>query len=413
MRCGRVLRHGRPHGHRHHPRRTVGGLAAWARAFAVAVRPVPVGRRAGRSRASSARSCSARLAGARSRSAPAPASTCRTTPMTSTNWSWPNRTPRCAPASTKRLRRSRPPGAAGRRAGGAAAVRRRIDRHGRLDLRVVHRRRSRSRPAGDRAGVAARRSAALHRARPFRLAEARPLAGPPGQAVAPLRTRLSLQPRDRGADRGLRVRARRRARRVMARDAADRATTHHRPSTQDRAMAETAHSSPTQPVGEPRGGRSMADVRVGLFPAALAAQRRSGAAACDPRVAVAEAGVDHLCVGDHVSFFVGAGSDGLITASLAARCAGRAAGVRRALPAAVASSGSRRPPARHDRAARTRPAHARRRDRRRGPPRDRDLRRRPEDAWTPDGRVPADPARPRRRHAGHLRRRVLLASTTP
>jgi alkanesulfonate monooxygenase SsuD/methylene tetrahydromethanopterin reductase-like flavin-dependent oxidoreductase (luciferase family) len=30
---------------------------------------------------------------------------------------------------------------------------------------------------------------------------------------------------------------------------------------------------------------------------------------------VAEAGVDHLCVGDHVSFFVGAGSDGLITAA--------------------------------------------------------------------------------------------------
>jgi alkanesulfonate monooxygenase SsuD/methylene tetrahydromethanopterin reductase-like flavin-dependent oxidoreductase (luciferase family) len=30
---------------------------------------------------------------------------------------------------------------------------------------------------------------------------------------------------------------------------------------------------------------------------------------------VAEAGVDHLCVGDHVSFFVGAGSDGLITAT--------------------------------------------------------------------------------------------------
>jgi alkanesulfonate monooxygenase SsuD/methylene tetrahydromethanopterin reductase-like flavin-dependent oxidoreductase (luciferase family) len=29
----------------------------------------------------------------------------------------------------------------------------------------------------------------------------------------------------------------------------------------------------------------------------------------------AEAGVDHLCVGDHVSFFVGAGSDGLITAT--------------------------------------------------------------------------------------------------
>jgi alkanesulfonate monooxygenase SsuD/methylene tetrahydromethanopterin reductase-like flavin-dependent oxidoreductase (luciferase family) len=30
---------------------------------------------------------------------------------------------------------------------------------------------------------------------------------------------------------------------------------------------------------------------------------------------VAAAGIDHLCVGDHVSFFVGPGSDGLITAS--------------------------------------------------------------------------------------------------
>src|SRR5262249_35588915 len=30
---------------------------------------------------------------------------------------------------------------------------------------------------------------------------------------------------------------------------------------------------------------------------------------------VADEGVDHLCVGDHVSFFVGAGSDGLITSA--------------------------------------------------------------------------------------------------
>jgi alkanesulfonate monooxygenase SsuD/methylene tetrahydromethanopterin reductase-like flavin-dependent oxidoreductase (luciferase family) len=30
---------------------------------------------------------------------------------------------------------------------------------------------------------------------------------------------------------------------------------------------------------------------------------------------MADAGVDHVCVGDHVSFFVGAGSDGLITAT--------------------------------------------------------------------------------------------------
>jgi hypothetical protein len=28
-----------------------------------------------------------------------------------------------------------------------------------------------------------------------------------------------------------------------------------------------------------------------------------------------DVGVDHVCVGDHVSFFVGAGSDGLITAT--------------------------------------------------------------------------------------------------
>lgn len=35
---------------------------------------------------------------------------------------------------------------------------------------------------------------------------------------------------------------------------------------------------------------------------------------------IAEEGVDHVCVGDHVSFFVGAGSDGLITATARARC---------------------------------------------------------------------------------------------
>lgn len=55
-------------------------------------------------------------------------------------------------------------------------------------------------------------------------------------------------------------------------------------------------------------------VRVGLFPAVGqvgvgAEQRRATLAR------VADEGVDHLCVGDHVSFFVGAGSDGLITAS--------------------------------------------------------------------------------------------------
>jgi alkanesulfonate monooxygenase SsuD/methylene tetrahydromethanopterin reductase-like flavin-dependent oxidoreductase (luciferase family) len=58
----------------------------------------------------------------------------------------------------------------------------------------------------------------------------------------------------------------------------------------------------------------MARVRVGLFPPV-------GQPGDDPQqlqatlAHVANAGVDHICVGDHVSFFVGAGSDGLITAT--------------------------------------------------------------------------------------------------
>ena len=101
----------------------------------------------------------------------------------------------------------------------------------------------------------------------------------------------------------------------------------------------------------------MASVRVGLFPAGRSADG-------DPEqlratlARVADAGVDHLCVGDHVSFFVGAGSDGLITRDLPARRSGRAAGVRRALPAAVAPPGSGRPPARDDRGS-SRPAGSR------------------------------------------------------
>ena len=58
----------------------------------------------------------------------------------------------------------------------------------------------------------------------------------------------------------------------------------------------------------------MTRVRVGLFPPV-------GQPDGDPQqlratlARVADAGVDHVCVGDHVSFFVGAGSDGLITAT--------------------------------------------------------------------------------------------------
>src|SRR6185312_5063212 len=58
----------------------------------------------------------------------------------------------------------------------------------------------------------------------------------------------------------------------------------------------------------------MASVRVGLFP--LVGQRTGGPEELHATLArVAGEGVDHLCVGDHVSFFVGAGSDGLITAA--------------------------------------------------------------------------------------------------
>jgi alkanesulfonate monooxygenase SsuD/methylene tetrahydromethanopterin reductase-like flavin-dependent oxidoreductase (luciferase family) len=58
----------------------------------------------------------------------------------------------------------------------------------------------------------------------------------------------------------------------------------------------------------------MASVRVGLFPPVV--QRTGGREELRATLArTGEEGVDHLCVGDHVSFFVGAGSDGLITAA--------------------------------------------------------------------------------------------------
>ena len=55
-------------------------------------------------------------------------------------------------------------------------------------------------------------------------------------------------------------------------------------------------------------------VRVGLFPPV--GQVGVGAVEMQATLGrVAGQGVDHVCVGDHVSFFVGAGSDGLITAT--------------------------------------------------------------------------------------------------
>ena len=58
----------------------------------------------------------------------------------------------------------------------------------------------------------------------------------------------------------------------------------------------------------------MASVRVGLF--SLVGQRNGGPEELHATLArAADEGVDHLSVGDHVSFFVGAGSDGMITAA--------------------------------------------------------------------------------------------------
>jgi alkanesulfonate monooxygenase SsuD/methylene tetrahydromethanopterin reductase-like flavin-dependent oxidoreductase (luciferase family) len=56
-------------------------------------------------------------------------------------------------------------------------------------------------------------------------------------------------------------------------------------------------------------------VRVGLFPAALESIDCGTERLRATLHRIADAEVDHLCVGDHVSFFVGAGSDGLISAT--------------------------------------------------------------------------------------------------
>ena len=60
---------------------------------------------------------------------------------------------------------------------------------------------------------------------------------------------------------------------------------------------------------------SEARVRVGLFADALESTGGDPERLRATLARVADAGVDHLCVGDHVSFFVGAGSDGLIGAA--------------------------------------------------------------------------------------------------
>jgi hypothetical protein len=58
----------------------------------------------------------------------------------------------------------------------------------------------------------------------------------------------------------------------------------------------------------------MSGVRVGIFAPvgqfATSVEQRQATLA-----AIADSGVDHVCVGDHVSFHVGAGADALIDAT--------------------------------------------------------------------------------------------------
>jgi alkanesulfonate monooxygenase SsuD/methylene tetrahydromethanopterin reductase-like flavin-dependent oxidoreductase (luciferase family) len=68
-------------------------------------------------------------------------------------------------------------------------------------------------------------------------------------------------------------------------------------------------------MSEARTLATTASVRVGLFPAALEPTDGDPERTRATIARVSEAGIDHLCIGDHVSFFVGAGSDGLISAT--------------------------------------------------------------------------------------------------
>jgi hypothetical protein len=73
-------------------------------------------------------------------------------------------------------------------------------------------------------------------------------------------------------------------------------------------MAESVTRSERQVRGEKGSDPSTARLRVGLFPPAA---QLSGGRELDAMLARAiEVEVDHLCVGDHVSFFVGAGRMG-------------------------------------------------------------------------------------------------------
>ena len=161
----RGVRHRCRRGHRHHTRRIIGGLACRGARFRGRVRALPVGgEQAGLRK--HRKELLKRSAGGTIEIGAGTGLNLAHYPDDLDGLVLVNQTPRCV-ASSPRGWRAVAFGAADRRTGGAAAVPRRIRRHGRLDLRVVHRGRSRSRPAGNREGVEARRSAALHRTRPI------------------------------------------------------------------------------------------------------------------------------------------------------------------------------------------------------------------------------------------------------
>jgi alkanesulfonate monooxygenase SsuD/methylene tetrahydromethanopterin reductase-like flavin-dependent oxidoreductase (luciferase family) len=58
----------------------------------------------------------------------------------------------------------------------------------------------------------------------------------------------------------------------------------------------------------------VSDIRVGVFPPIEGPAPTPGTQVAFVRAA-ADAGLDHVCTGDHVSFFVGAGFDGLVSAT--------------------------------------------------------------------------------------------------
>ena len=128
-------------------------------------------------------------------------------------------------------------------------------------------------------------------------------------------------------------------------------------------------------------------------------------------------GIDHICCGDHVSFFGGMGFDGLVQAS-ALTMLQAAVPVCTGSTAAAAASGAGGAPARGSRGSLA--GHLRRRDRRRRPARGRGLRGGPGQPGPPDGRMPH--GRPRaaewqggdvpRSSSSWMRRRSCLSRPT-